>query len=368
MLVLSALICFNFTLSTINLGILAVGLSGLACINYCLLRFSQESEELHLVSHKYGWSALFFAALMFAALYFLSIENWSYKQAAELIGASSSYSVLLQTAGILFFIIFLMGIAPLHFWVSDSVPPAVLPVAAYFTMVPFFALWGVFIKINYDLFRSVEAQLSCVYIIFGIISVVLGAVGANSSRNLRKIFSYIGLFNMGIMSMMISSFHPEAVLETFVYMQVYILAVFGIYTAFYSFKSGGAYLNNLSMISGIYKVRPYISGAMLFFLVSLMGVAPLPGFLGQLSALYIFAGNAQYVLMFIVLASTLVVMSACLQVIRTMYFAPKQNDYDRPDYGVYFYLFVNMLLIGFLVLKPHFLLHNAEIILSSVLG
>ena len=88
------------------------------------------------------------------------------------------------------------------------------------------------------------------------------------------------------------------------------------YTTFYSFKSNGVYLTNLNMINGIAKVRPFISAALLFFMISLMGIAPFPGFIGQLSVLENIVTANSYFILFIALFSMIVLMAAFLQIIR----------------------------------------------------
>lgn len=364
---LAALECLKVIIGTVNLGLLFSAMTLLYAINYGFLRISQESEELHNISGRYGWSGLLFIVTMFLALAVLTPFQWSYASAAEYISTANPYVAAAIVSGILMFLLYHLGIAPFHFWVSDVVSPAILPVAAYFNLVPAFALWGVFIKLNARLFISLSANLSCAYEILGVLSVVIGAVGANASRNLRKIFAYSGLYNAGIIVLMMSSFTPSAVLGGFVGMQAYILAMFGIYAAFYSFKSGGEYLSNLTMINGIFKVRPYIGGALLFFMASLMAIAPLPGFLQQWAALEVFAVNGNYGLMLLVLVSMLILMVAFLQIVRAVYFSKREIDFDRPDYGVYIYLLANMAIITVLIFKPQFLLHDAAAILNTVL-
>ena len=136
-------------------------------------------------------------------------------------------------------------------------------------LVPLFALFAVFVKLNTIVFTSYATELNFVYSVFGIVSLIFGAIGANSSRNLRKIFAYSSVYNLGIMLLLVSPFNSSNLLGGFIYLQVYVLALFGIYTSFYSFKSNGVYLTNLNMINGIAKVRPFISAAMLFFMISL---------------------------------------------------------------------------------------------------
>lgn len=64
------------------------------------------------------------------------------------------------------------------------------------------------------------------------LSVILGAVGANSETNLRKLFAYVALFNLGIVLMCFSELNDNGLLSGFVCLLVWLLAQFGIYTVF----------------------------------------------------------------------------------------------------------------------------------------
>ena len=63
----------------------------------------------------------------------------------------------------------------------------------------------------------------------------------------------------------------------------------------------------------------------------------------------------------------LILMAAYLQIIRSMYFNKREVDFNRPDYGVYIYLLINMGLIAILIFKPEFLLYDAPAVLNLVL-
>ena len=367
--ILSLLAMFSFSLiiKTINLGVLCGGLILLSFINYSLLKFSQQSEELHNVSKRYLVMALIFSVLLILSLVCLSIENWHYKATAEFLGSENINIAMFIVGAILFFMLFLLGIAPLHFCFADIVSPSILPVAAYFNLVPVFALFAAFMKLNTIVFIPLASELNLVYLFFGVFSLIVGAIGANASRNLRKIFAYSGIYNLGMLLLLISPFTASKLLGGFIYLQVYILSLFGVYTSFYSFKSNGVYLANLNMINGIAKVRPFVSAAMLFFMISLMGISPFSGFIGQLSALETFVENQAYIIMFISLVCLIIVMAAYLQIIRSMYFNNREVDFNRPDYGVYVYLLINMILMVMLMFKPEFLLYDAPVILNLVL-
>ena len=98
-----------------------------------------------------------------------------------------------------------------------------------------------------------------------------------------------------------------------------------------------------------------------------MGIAPLPGFIAQLTALESFAVEDSYFILFAVLFSLVILMSAYLQIIRTMYFNKREVEFNRPDYGVYIYLFINMILVAVLIFRPQILLYDAATVLNVVL-
>lgn len=364
---LLSLLSFDIIIKSINLGFLFVGLLILSFVNYNFLKLSEQSEEFHHISKRYISIVLSCALMMLISLLVLSPQNWSYSRAAEFIGMAEVNIVILIISGILFYLLILWGVAPLHFCFVDAIAPAVLPVAIYFNLVSMFALFASFVKINTLIFVPWNLELNLIYSLFGILSLIIGAIGANSSRNLKKIFAYSSIYNLGMLLLLISPFTSSNLLGGFIYLQVYILALFGIYTAFYSFKSNGVYLSNLNMINGIAKVRPFISASMLFFMLSIMGIAPFPGFIGQLYVLESFIETSSYLILFITLFSMLVLIAAYLQIVRSMYFNQKEVDFNRPDYGVYIYLVINILLLTVLIFKPEFLLYDVPAVLNLVL-
>jgi len=364
---LLALLSCNIIIKAVDLRALIIGLSLLLFINYRLLKFSQQNEEFHNISKRYAIISLLFVSCMLMAVFIMGAQNLSYVKAAEFIGSSDIFISVFLTIAILFPILFLVGIAPLHFCFTDVIAPAVLPVAAYLNLGFIFALFATFIKLNVSVFLPLSVELNLLYSYLGIFSLIIGAIGANSSRNLRKIFAYSGVYNLGMILLILSPFTASDLLAGFIYLQVYILALFGIYTSFYSFKSNGVYVANLNMINGIASVRPFISAAMLFFMVSLMGIAPFPGFVGQLAALESFMNSNSYIVIFIALFCMILLIAAYLQIIRSMYFNKREVEFNRPDYGIYIYLIINMILILILIFKPEFLFYDAATVLNLVL-
>ena len=353
-LALSALAACQIVNIAGNLAVMFVGIGLLLTVNYLFLYLSQQTEELHNICSRYGLSALFFAVLACVSLYLLTPSGWGLKQLADTVSSLNVSELYMTVAGILFIFLFMLAIAPLHFWFADTIAPAVLPVAAYFSLVPQISLWTAFLKINYSFLYPVMDNIDGVYIIFGILSVFAGAIGANTSRHLRKIFACGGIYHLGVMLLVIASFTDQAVLIGLNYMQMYILAMTGIYVVFYAFKSRGDYLYNLNMVGGFAKVHPFVASALLFFTASLIGMAPLPGFGAMWAVLKEFTSAHHFALIAVMLGGLLLLLPAYLQVARSVCFAQKQENFDRMENNIYFYLFLLAALMLFLTIYPQF--------------
>ena len=265
-------------------------------------------------------------------------------------------------------LLYMLGIAPFHFWYADVLGGSVLPAGTYLTFIPPLAYLAVLVNLLSNVFFPLYGQLRLFLTGCAALSVILGAVGANSETNLRKLFAYVALFNLGIVLMCVSELNDNGLLSGFVCLLVWLLAQFGVYTVFYAFKRKGDYLTETADLAGLAEVRPYIAAAMLIFMVSLLGTPPMLGFLGKLSAINYLIIEGSYAFIGLILAALLLLAYAFLNVIKTIYFdARGGNTFDRADKGVYICLMVNLILVLISILNPRYLMHDAENILSTIL-
>ncbi len=264
-------------------------------------------------------------------------------------------------------LLYMLGAAPFHLWFADVVGISILPVGTFLTFIPPLAYIAVLIEILCNVFYPIYHELQGFIACCGALSVFIGAVGTNSENNLRRMFAYVSLCNWGMVLICISWLNDNGLLCGFISMLVYLLAQFGIYTVFYAFKSKGEYLTEQSELSGVSEVRPYISAALLIFMVSLLGIPPMLGFLGKLSVINYLIIQGSYAFIGLILTALLLLAYAFLNVIKTVYFDGRVNVFDRADKGVYICLMINLILVLISLLNPKYLMHDAETILSTVL-
>lgn len=360
------LFCFNVLLYAERYDIMFAALAVLALLQYLLLRFSQENEEFHNISGRYGFSLLFFVVMAAAAVMMLYPQGLTNEQAAAQIAQMPQNTLFLTASGLLLVFIFMLGIAPLHFWSSDVTGLAVLPVATYFAFVPHIALWTSFIKINMLLFAPHVANLQNIYLTFGVFSLIIGAFGANTSRNMRRIFSFAGLLNLGIILILVAPFKAENMAASLGYIQIYALVMSGIYTVMFALKHNGEYLSNLNTLNGAAKNKPFIAAALLFFMLSLMLVPPLPMFYSVWNTLNYLALNEQYFIVIAIVLALIIILPAFMQIFRTVFFAPTGVNIDRCEPIIYVLIVLNILLCLLLMLYPEALFNEALGLINGV--
>ena len=354
-LALVALLCCRVLAAAQNLMIIFAALAVLMLINYLFLYLSQQTEELHNISSRYGLSALLFVFVAGIALYLLTPKGWNLAQAADMTIGWGLFKTYIVVAGFLFVFMFMLAIAPLHFWFADTIAPAVLPVAAYLSLVPQLSLWTAFGNVHHQFLQPIMNNINDLYVLFGVLSILAGAVGANTSRNLRKIFAGCGVYCFGVILLVFAALPDKMPFDSHAYIQIYLLSMMGIYTVFYAFKCRGDYLYNLNMIGGFARARPFVAGAMLLFMASLAGLAPMPGFYGIWFALEGLANRDFYVLMFVTAGCLMFLLPAYLQIVKAVCFMPRKDNFDRTDNNIYFYLTLILALMLGLICKPQFL-------------
>ena len=360
------LFCFNLLLQAARLDVMLALLAALSLLQYLLLRFSQENEEFHNISGRYGLSLLFFILLAAVAILILYPQGLSYTMAAEQIAKMPQDMLFVTASGLLLIFIFMLSIAPLHFWNSDVVGLAVLPVAAYFAFVSQIALWTIFIKINMQLFAPLAENLKNIYLSFGVLSLIIGAFGANTSRNMRRIFAFAGLLNFGIVLILIAPFKPENVAAGLGYIQIYTLCMSGIYTILFALKRNGEYFSNLNMLTGVAKNKPFIAVALLFFMFALMLISPLPIFFSLWNTFNYLVLEGQYFIIAAIVLAIIIILPAFMQIFRTVFFASTSVNTDRQEPIIYALLMINLLLSLSIMFYPETLFNEALWLISGV--
>ncbi len=369
--VLLSVFAMSLAISALNLFALFFCLQGAFLLNYFLIRQGDDEEDKKReAANRFLGFAVFFALLFMAGGLILHFRVGSleyadiythFSHASKLVWSDYAAAGMILAA-----IIFMMGLVPFHFWYIDVIGVAILPISGFLCIVPLFAYIACLTDIVLNAFFPVWEVFKPVLIIFGLVSVGFGVIGANAEHNMRRLFGFSSLYHLGIIVLCLSAFDDNSVLSSFVYMLVYVLAMSGIYTGFLGMRSKGIYLSKLEDVSGLSAMRPYISAAFLVFLISLISTPPLLGFLGKLSVVNNLVIHGEYEIILFILLAVLMLAYAYLKVIKALYFDERINSFDRVDKGVYICLTVNLILILISILNPKYLMNDVEAMLTTI--
>lgn len=371
MLGMSSVLMLMMIISACNLLILFVGILGYFCLTYAMIYLSDNEFEVDLTAKRYLKFAMFFSALFVAGLVLVyqKASSFDYVIIYEYFASQDkiSWSDILTYAFLLAPLLFMIGLAPFHFWFADVISVSILPVSGFYTIIPIFAGYSCLVNLCLNVFFPLIGYIKPILIVFAAVSMLLGSISANKEQNIRRLFAYSALYNMGFVLITLGTFNYSSIAASFIYLLVYILSISGVYTVFYGFKSNGEYLYKFEDISGVFDQKPYITVAFLVFIVSLAGSPPMLGFLGKLAAVNNLVIEGRYWSVSVAMIAMLLMITAYLDVIKSIFFDERKRSFDRADKGIYICLFINLVIVLITILQPRFLMDNLEKLLVPVL-
>ena len=160
-----------------------------------------------------------------------------------------------------------------------------------------------------------------------------GAFAGLAQKNLKRLWAYSSIANVGYALVGLASGTQEGVQAMLVFMTLYIIDVTGFFACLVALSRDGRPMETFDDMAGLFKERPGIAAAMTIFSLSALGMPPFSGFWGKV---YVFkaasAANLQW-LAALGLLSSVVAAFYYLRLIKTMWFDPDAGDHRRRAAG-----------------------------------
>lgn len=209
--------------------------------------------------------------------------------------ASNPHQPLPPTFGLLITILISGGFAykvaavPFHMWCPDAYQGAPTPVTAFFSIGPKIAGFAMFMRFleaiyvpsggpNYLMgpywWNEVVAALA-------LLTMAVGNLGAISQSNLKRLFAYSGIAHAGYMLIPLHVCGPDQIATVLFYGVAYLFMNLGAFLVILIIEEKYG-IETVEDCRGLGWVAPGISSMMVIFLLSLVGVPPLAGFVGKL--------------------------------------------------------------------------------------
>jgi NADH-quinone oxidoreductase subunit N len=201
-------------------------------------------------------------------------------------GAMGSNPMLLLGVGMLVIGFgFKVAAVPFHMWTPDVYEGAPTPVTAFMAVGVKLAAFSAFLRIFLVDFGPLGPHWQSVLWVIAALTMTGGNLIAVVQTNIKRMLAYSAIAHAGylLLGMAAGVNSGPAILY---YLLAYAFTNLGAFAVVIAVERRGAASNLISDFRGLAERQPLLAGAMTIFLLSLVGVPPLGGFVGKF---YIFS-------------------------------------------------------------------------------
>ncbi len=230
--------------------------------------------------------------------------------------------------GLLFGLIFIIcglafkvSAAPFHMWTPDVYEGSPTPVTAFFATAPKLAAIVLLARILMEPFGAMADQWQQVITAIAVLSMAVGAFGALTQNNIKRLMAYSSIGNMGYALVAIAAGTATGLWALLAFMILYIIGLIAAFGVILSMRTSEGMVEQVEDLAGLAQSRPGLAWTMTGAMFSIGGLPFLVGFFGKLFILY---AALQAGLVFLPVALVLFSVVAAyyyLRIVRVMWFS-----------------------------------------------
>ncbi len=257
-------------------------------------------------------------------------------------------------------IAFKISAVPFHMWTPDVYQGAPTCVTAFFAIVPKIAALGLLIRLLFVPFEAASDQWMQVLYFISIGSLIIGAFAAISQDNIKRLFAYSSIGNIGYALIGIVAGTAGGVGAVIVFLLIYIAMTSGAFVIILSMRRNGLAVENIKDLAGFAKNNPVMAYAMAAIMFSISGIPPLAGFFGKFFIFEAAIEGELYVLAVLGILASVIAAYYYLRIIKVMFFDEAVDGFD-PDIGLArrVVLLLTTLFLILFIFVPNFVLDSA---------
>jgi len=332
---------------------------------YTLISYYRERDKAIEAGLKYlVLAAMSSAFLLFgmALIYAVSGQMSFYALFAVATNYSGSSNVMLIAgAGLIIVGIgFKLALVPFHMWAPDVYEGASSPVSAFVATVSKGGVVALLLRFftMTDLYRYQNVMLA--FTVIALLSMLAGNLLALQQRNVKRLLAYSSIAHLGYLLVAFIAGKGMGVQAATFYITIYMLTILGAFGVVTILSKTDSEADGTEYYKGLFWRRPLLAALFTLFLLSLAGIPLTAGFIGKYFLLTAGLGNGQWLLAFVLVASSVIGLFYYLRLIVTM--ISQDEDYQKglspgiPSKGGLLTLMVLGILVLGLGLSPGWLI------------
>lgn len=332
-LMLFAVLGMGVMVSAGNLLSMYVGLEMQALSLYVMAAFNRDSLRASEAGLKYfvlgalsSGMLLYGMSLIYGFTGTLSFtEIGSFISGEEHMSAGIVAGLVFMLAGLAFKI----SAAPFHMWTPDVYEGAPTPVTGFFAGAPKLAALALITRLITGPFGEVQHSWQQVIIVLAVMSMVIGAFGALTQTNIKRLLAYSSIANMGYALVALAAGGVAGVTGMLMFMSIYLVTIVGTFAAILQMRTREGALEGIADLGGLSKSNLPLSLILTTLMFSLAGIPFFMGFFGKWFAFAPAFNSGLTWLVVIALLSSVIGAFYYLRIIKVIWFDDQAHEFVK---------------------------------------
>lgn len=214
---------------------------------------------------------------------------------------------------------FKLGVVPFHLWTPDVYEGAPAPVTAFIATVSKGAIFALLLRYFYSSKAQSMRPVFVVFAIIAIASMIVGNLLALFENNVKRILAYSSIAHMGYLLVAFEAGGSMASRAVAFYLVAYFITTLGVFGVITVLSGREREADTLEDYRGLFWRRPVLAGIFTVLLLSLAGIPLTAGFLAKFYVVAAGVSGAAWVLVFVLVTSSVIGLFYYLRVLVTMY-------------------------------------------------
>ena len=220
---------------------------------------------------------------------------------------------------------FKLALVPFHMWVPDVYEGAPTPITAFLSVASKAAGIVAFLRVFFGSFLIFQVDWVLLMAVLASLAMIIGNIIALLQTNIKRMLAYSSIAQIGYILLGVVAASSRGVSSVAFYTFVYLFANMGafIIAVAFSHTTGS---DQIKDYAGLSRRSPALAAMMAIFMLSLVGIPPLAGFVGKY---YLFSAAIEqgYIwLVVIAILTSVISLYYYLNVVRQMYFQASTEE------------------------------------------
>lgn len=328
-LLLYAVLGMSIMASANNLLSVYIGVEMQALALYVMAAFNRDSLRASEAGLKYFVLGALSSGLL---LYGLSMiygfsGSLDFDRIAAVVENGASPGMIVGMVFLLCGLGFKISAAPFHMWTPDVYEGSPTPVTGFFAGAPKFAAMCLIARVVVGPFGGIEDQWQQVIIVFAVLSMFVGAIGALAQSNIKRLMAYSSIANMGYALVALAAGGQAGVNGMLIFMSIYVITVVGVFACILQMRIRNGMVEDIKDLAGLSKSNKGLAILMSLFMFSIMGIPPLLGFFGKVYAFWPAVEAGLVWLVVLALIASVIGAFYYLRIIKSMWFDDVAHEF-----------------------------------------